>query len=238
MWPTRCSTKSLSAPRAIRCSSRKSCPPAVAAAGEAGKTTAWFRPNASGRWPYGTGAGVVLGRIDKLSEELRRTLQYASVIGKEFNPEMLAHITKTPVRESASHWTTWSTSRGCLLQGDREQARLQFHSHHHPGGGVQAHCSRGRRQELTANVAQTYERDYRDNWSRGSRTWPTITTTASTKTRRSTTCTGPGTKARGLYANAEAIEFTKRVRRWTRSRNRPRKNQLETAELLFSREGH
>ncbi|MRR08600.1 tetratricopeptide repeat protein [bacterium] len=154
-----------------------------------------------------TVAGVVLGRIDKLSEDLRRTLQYAAVIGKEFDHELLAHITRTPAEQLRPRLDNLEHFEGLLYSKEVEGKRYyQFHSTTTQEAAYGT-LLKGRRQELHGTVAQTYERDYRDDLEPWLEDLAHHFYHSKYEDKAVLYLHKAGDKARGLYANAEAIEF-------------------------------
>lgn len=179
-----------------------------------------------------TVAGVVLGRIDKLSEELRRTLQYAAVIGKEFDHELLAHITRTPAEQLRPRLDNLEHFEGLLYSKEAEGRRYyQFHSTTTQEAAYGT-LLKGRRQELHGIVALTYERDYKDDPEPWLEDLAHHFFHSKYEDKAIHYLQLAGDKARGLYANTEAIEFYQRGIGILKKGKSTAQNQAQLANLI------
>ncbi|MCU0605966.1 MAG: tetratricopeptide repeat protein [Candidatus Edwardsbacteria bacterium] len=178
-----------------------------------------------------TVAGVVLGRIDKLSEELRRTLQYAAVIGKEFDHELLAHITRTPADQLRPRLDNLEHFEGLLYSKEVEGRRYyQFHSTTTQEAAYGT-LLKGRRKELHGTVALTYERDYKDDLEPWLEDLAHHFFHSTYEDKAVQYLHAAGDKARGLYANETAIEFYQKGRDLCKKQKVTQQTQMQLAEF-------
>ncbi|MBU1577337.1 MAG: AAA family ATPase, partial [Candidatus Edwardsbacteria bacterium] len=110
-----------------------------------------------------TVASVVLGRIDKLGEELRRLLQYSAVIGKEFDRAVLAKLLKEPEEKIQGLLDNLEHFEGLLYSKMVDTKRVyEFHSTTTHEAAYST-LLKQRRKELHGNVARTLENEFKDN---------------------------------------------------------------------------
>lgn len=157
-----------------------------------------------------TVAGVVLGRIDRLPEEQRKLLQYAAVVGKEFDRQILLEISKLPADQVQNSLDSLEHFEG-LLYGKQTEGRkvYEFNSTttYETAYGT---LLKARRLELHGRVGQTIEMTYQHNLE------PHLEDLAHhyyhspfmDKAVRYLYLTG--NKARMLFANEEAIGYYQR----------------------------
>jgi predicted ATPase/class 3 adenylate cyclase len=181
-----------------------------------------------------TVAAMVLGRIDKLSEELRRTLQYAAVIGKEFDSGLLSRLsgqTQEQVQaalDNLEHFEGLLYSK--LLEGKRT---YEFHSTTTHEAAYST-LLKGRRSELHGTAAQAIERDHQQDLYSHYEDLAHHYYKSKDSNKAVLYLHRAGDKARGLYANREAVEFYNKGLEVTKLLKASRANLLETAELLGS----
>jgi len=179
-----------------------------------------------------TVAAMVLGRIDKLSEELRRTLQYAAVIGKEFDSRLLGKLSGQnpeqiqPVLDSLEHFEGLLYSK--LLEGKRI---YEFHSTTTHEAAYST-LLKGRRKELHGQAAQAMERDHQKDLYSHYEDLAHHYYHSKDSDKAVFYLHKAGDKARGLYANPEAVEFYRKGLEVIKLLKESRPNLLETAELL------
>ncbi len=152
-------------------------------------------------------AGVVLGRIDKLPEEHRRVLQYAAVVGKEFDREVLENISKTTPESIQNSLDTLEHFEG-LLYGKHIEGRkiYEFNSTttHEAAYGT---LLKTRRRELHGRVGQTLERAYKDDLDPHLEDLAHHYYNSAFDDKAVQYLHKAGDKARGLYANSEALDY-------------------------------
>jgi class 3 adenylate cyclase/predicted ATPase len=179
-----------------------------------------------------TVAAMVLGRIDRLNEDLRHTLQYAAVIGKEFDHQILARISRQSeeqVKKSLDHLEHFE---GLLYSKLLEARRIyEFHSTTTHEAAYST-LLKARRQELHGKVAQTIERDYK------AQLYPHYEDIAhhyyysKDKDKAVFYLHKAGDKARNLYANRESLDFYQKGLEVLKGQKADHQALLETAELL------
>ncbi|MBI4726726.1 tetratricopeptide repeat protein [candidate division TA06 bacterium] len=179
-----------------------------------------------------TVAAMVLGRIDKLSEELRRTLQYAAVIGKEFDSRLLGRLSGQnpeqiqPLLDNLEHFEGLLYSK--LLEGKRT---YEFHSTTTHEAAYST-LLKGRRSELHGKAAQSIERDYQKDLYSHYEDLAHHYYYSKDRDKAVNCLHRAGDKARRLYANPEAVEFYRKGLEVVKLLKESRPNLLETAELL------
>ncbi len=182
----------------------------------------------------GTVAGVVLGRIDRLSEDLRRTLQYAAVVGREFDRETLAHIIKSPAEELQRRLDNLEHFEGLLYSKELEGRRLyQFHSTTTQEAAYGT-LLKGRRLELHGAVAMTFERDFRDDLEPHLEDLAHHFSHSKYDDKAVRYLHKAGDKARGLYANSEALDYYGKGIGVLKKAGENKATVLEKAELLWA----
>jgi class 3 adenylate cyclase/tetratricopeptide (TPR) repeat protein len=181
-----------------------------------------------------TVASMVLGRIDRLSEDLRHTLQYAAVIGKEFDHQVLSRISRQATEQVLKNLDHLEHFEGLLYSKLLEDRRIyEFHSTTTREAAYST-LLKARRQELHGKVAQTLEREYR------SQLYPHYEDIAhhyyhsKDNDKAVYFLHKAGDKARTLYANSEAIDFYQKGLEVIKLLKAGRQPLLETAELLAS----
>lgn len=179
-----------------------------------------------------TVASVVLGRVDRLGEELRRALQYAAVIGKEFDRTVLAKLLKEPEERVQSLLDNLEHFEGLLYSKLMDTRRIyEFHSTTTHEAAYST-LLKQRRKELHGRVAMTLETEYRDNL------WIHLEDLAhhyynsSNLDKASLYLHRAGDKSRNLYANSSALDFYQKGLEVLKHLKNTRQALLETAELL------
>jgi len=154
-----------------------------------------------------TVAAVVLGRIDKLGEELRRALQYSAVIGKEFDRAVLSKLLKEPEEKIQSLLDNLEHFEGLLYSKLIDTKRVyEFHStttHE----AAYATLLKQRRKELHGKVAMALEMEYKNNLFSHLEDLAHHYYNSSHQDKAISYLHRAGDKSRGLYANIEAIDF-------------------------------
>jgi predicted ATPase/class 3 adenylate cyclase len=179
-----------------------------------------------------TVAAMVLGRIDKLSEEFRRTLQYAAVIGKEFDSRLLGKLSGQnpeqiqPILDNLEHFEGLLYSK--LLEGKRT---YEFHSTTTHEAAYST-LLKGRRRELHGQAAQALEREHQKDLYSHYEDLAHHYYHSKDSDKAVNYLHRAGDKARGLYANPEAVEFYRKGLELVKLLKESRPNLLETAELL------
>lgn len=179
-----------------------------------------------------TVAAMVLGRIDKLSEEFRRTLQYAAVIGKEFDSRLLGRLSGQspeqiqPVLDNLEHFEGLLYSK--LLEGKRT---YEFHSTTTHEAAYST-LLKGRRKELHGQAAQALEREHQKDLYSHYEDLAHHYYHSKDSDKAVNYLHRAGDKARGLYANPEAVEFYRKGLEVIKLLKESRQNLTETAELL------
>lgn len=179
-----------------------------------------------------TVAAMVLGRIDKLSEEMRRTLQYAAVIGKEFDTRLLGRLSGhspeqiQPLLDNLEHFEGLLYSK--LLEGKRT---YEFHSTTTHEAAYST-LLKGRRKELHGKAAQALERDHQKDLYSHYEDLAHHYYHSKDSDKAVNYLHRAGDKARGLYANPEAVEFYRKGLEVLKLLKESRPNLMETAELL------
>ncbi|MBI5806231.1 tetratricopeptide repeat protein [candidate division TA06 bacterium] len=179
-----------------------------------------------------TVAAMVLGRIDKLSEELRRTLQYAAVIGKEFDTRLLGKLSGQtpeqvqPLLDNLEHFEGLLYSK--LLEGKRT---YEFHSTTTHEAAYST-LLKGRRRELHGQAAQALEREHHKDLYSHYEDLAHHYYHSKDSDKAVNYLHRAGDKARGLYANPEAVEFYRKGLEVVKLLKESRPNLMETAELL------
>ena len=179
-----------------------------------------------------TVAAMVLGRIDKLSEESRRTLQYAAVIGKEFDNRLLGKLSGQtpeqiqPILDNLEHFEGLLYSK--LLEGKRT---YEFHSTTTHEAAYST-LLKGRRKELHGRAAQALEREHQKDLYTHYEDLAHHYYHSKDSDKAVNYLHRAGDKARGLYANPEAVEFYRKGLEVIKLLKENRPNLMETAELL------
>ncbi|MDQ7798400.1 MAG: adenylate/guanylate cyclase domain-containing protein [Candidatus Edwardsbacteria bacterium] len=179
-----------------------------------------------------TVASVVLGRIDKLGEELRRVLQYSAVIGKEFDRTVLAKLLKQPEEKIQSLLDSLEHFEGLLYSKLVDTRRVyEFHSTTTHEAAYST-LLKQRRKELHGKVAMTLENDYRDNLFFHLEDLAHHYYNSSNQDKALSYLHRAGDKSRGLYANPEAIEFYEKGLTVLKALKENDDRLLEKAEIL------
>mgnify|MGYP001373219480 CR=1 FL=1 len=179
-----------------------------------------------------TVASVVLGRIDKLGEEMRRVLQYSAVIGKEFDRTVLAKLLKQPEEKIQSLLDNLEHFEGLLYSKLIDTRRVyEFHSTTTHEAAYST-LLKQRRKELHGKVAMTLENEYRDNLFFHLEDLAHHYYNSSHQDKAVSYLHRAGDKSRGLYANPEAVEFYEKCLFVLKVIKQTKEMLLETAEVL------
>ncbi|MEW6684834.1 MAG: tetratricopeptide repeat protein [Candidatus Edwardsbacteria bacterium] len=177
---------------------------------------------------------VVLSRIDKLEETLRKTLQYAAVIGKEFDQELLASLTRVSEETMQNHLENLEHFEGLLYSKEMEGKKTyEFHSTttYEAAYGT---LLKERRKELHGKVGQTLEMIYRESLEPHYEDLAHHYYNSKDQNKAVFYLHKAGDKARGFYANNEAIEFYQKGLSVLKHLELTRENQGEMAEVLWA----
>lgn len=179
-----------------------------------------------------TVASVVLGRIDKLGEELRRLLQYSAVIGKEFDRAVLAKLLKEPEEKIQGLLDNLEHFEGLLYSKMVDTKRVyEFHSTTTYEAAYST-LLKQRRKELHGKVARTLESEFKDNLFLHLEDLAHHYYNSSHQDKAVSYLHRAGDKSRGLYANPEAIEFYEKGLETIKHIKKAKTSLLEKAELL------
>lgn len=179
-------------------------------------------------------AGVVLGRIDKLPEEHRRVLQYAAVVGKEFDREVLENLSKAAPENIQNSLDNLEHFEG-LLYGKHTEGRkiYEFNSTttHEAAYGT---LLKTRRKELHGKVGQTLEKSYKDDLEPHLEDLAHHYYNSAFEDKAVLYLHKAGDKARGLYANGEALDYYGKGIGVLKKAGDSNSNVLEKAELMWA----
>ncbi len=179
-------------------------------------------------------AGVVLGRIDKLPEEHRRVLQYAAVVGKEFDRDVLENLSKAAPESIQNSLDTLEHFEG-LLYGKHVEGRkiYEFNSTttHEAAYGT---LLKTRRRELHGKVGQSLERTYKENLDPHLEDLAHHYYNSAFEDKAVQYLHKAGDKARGLYANSEALDYYGKGIGVLKKAGDSKANVLERAELIWA----
>jgi predicted ATPase/class 3 adenylate cyclase len=179
-----------------------------------------------------TVSSVVLGRIDKLGEELRRTLQYAAVIGKEFDRAILAKLLKESEEKIQQMLDNLEHFEGLLYSKLVDTRRIyEFHSTTTHEAAYST-LLKQRRKELHGKVARTLEGEYKENLFMHLEDLAHHYYNSSDQDKAVNYLHKAGDKSRGLYANHEALEFYEKCLTVLKAIKQSKDIFLETAEIL------
>jgi class 3 adenylate cyclase/tetratricopeptide (TPR) repeat protein len=179
-------------------------------------------------------AGVVLGRIDKLPEEHRRVLQYAAVVGKEFDRDVLENLSKAAPESIQNSLDTLEHFEG-LLYGKHVEGRkiYEFNSTttHEAAYGT---LLKTRRRELHGRVGQSLERTYKEDLDPHLEDLAHHYYNSAFEDKAVQYLHKAGDKARGLYANNEALDYYGKGIGVLKKAGGSKANVLEKAELMWA----
>lgn len=179
-------------------------------------------------------AGVVLGRIDRLPEEHRRVLQYAAVVGKEFDRDVLENLSKAAPESIQNSLDTLEHFEG-LLYGKHIEGRkiYEFNSTttHEAAYGT---LLKTRRRELHGRVGQSLERAYKDDLDPHLEDLAHHYYNSAFEDKAVQYLHKAGDKARGLYANNEALDYYGKGIGVLKKAGDSKANVLEKAELMWA----
>ena len=179
-------------------------------------------------------AGVVLGRIDKLPEEHRRVLQYAAVVGKEFDREVLAGLSKAAPESIQNSLDTLEHFEG-LLYGKHIEGRkiYEFNSTttHEAAYGT---LLKTRRKELHGRVGLALEKAYQESLEPHYEDLAHHYYNSAFEDKAVNYLHKAGDKARSLYANNEALDYYGKGIGVLKKTGGSKANVLEKAELIWA----
>lgn len=179
-----------------------------------------------------TVASVVLGRIDKLGEDLRRTMQYAAVIGKEFDRSILAKLLKESEEKIQNMLDNLEHFEGLLYSKLVDTKRVyEFHSTTTHEAAYST-LLKQRRKELHGKVARTLEGEFKENIFMHLEDLAYHYYNSSDQDKAILYLHKAGDKSRTLYANHEAIEFYEKCFSILKAAKETREIVLQKAEIL------
>jgi class 3 adenylate cyclase/tetratricopeptide (TPR) repeat protein len=107
-------------------------------------------------------SGVILDQIDRMSEQDRHLLQYASVVGKIFKPGLLSTITAIPLDELQTHLERLEHFEGVLTSHQEEDKPVYEFISPTTYEVVYGSLFKTRRRELHLQIGETLERQLGD----------------------------------------------------------------------------
>jgi class 3 adenylate cyclase/tetratricopeptide (TPR) repeat protein len=179
-------------------------------------------------------AGVVLGRIDKLPEEHRRVLQYAAVVGKEFDREVLENLSKAAPESIQNSLDTLEHFEGLLYGKHVEGRKIYEFNSTTTYEAAYGTLLKTRRRELHGKVGLALEKAYQDNLEPHYDDLAHHYYNSDFEDKAVKYLHKAGDKARSLYANSEALDYYGKGIGVLKKAVDSKSNVLEKAELLWA----